>query len=122
HVVGKLGAIELLILILLGLERPLELRERNLLAVYLGGEARAHAGEVDAPEDERDREQAQDDACNPATDRIMNLLQHVASRSLQTSRPPKKRTDPKAQSVLDLISGGVDGTRTRDPRRDRPVF
>ncbi|EAQ51556.1 hypothetical protein MED222_22654 [Vibrio sp. MED222] len=21
-----------------------------------------------------------------------------------------------------LISGGVDGTRTRDPRRDRPVF
>ncbi len=25
-------------------------------------------------------------------------------------------------AIEEITSGGVDGTRTRDPRRDRPVF
>jgi hypothetical protein len=32
----------------------------------------------------------------------------------------QKSLHPQA-SLLELV-GGVDGTRTRDPRRDRPVF
>ena len=32
------------------------------------------------------------------------------------------RKKPKLFNHLGLYSGGADGTRTRDPRRDRPVF
>ncbi len=32
------------------------------------------------------------------------------------------RKKPKRFNHLGLYSGGADGTRTRDPRRDRPVF
>ena len=34
---------------------------------------------------------------------------------------PKKTRAPKFGGP-GFFSGGVDGTRTRDPRRDRPVF
>ena len=32
------------------------------------------------------------------------------------------RKKPNRINQLGLYSGGADGTRTRDPRRDRPVF
>src|SRR5690606_21815577 len=79
HVVGELDPIKLRVLILLLLQRTLELQQGDLLAVDLRGEARAHEREVDAPEDERYREQAEDDAGHPASDGVMNLLQHVGS-------------------------------------------
>jgi hypothetical protein len=34
--------------------------------------------------------------------------------------PGRKKGEPRF--ALRSKSGGVDGTRTRDPRRDRPVF
>ncbi|SOY43462.1 exported hypothetical protein [Cupriavidus taiwanensis] len=36
------------------------------------------------------------------------------------SSTPQNEKRPLARAFLD--TGGVDGTRTRDPRRDRPVF
>ena len=35
--------------------------------------------------------------------------------------PNEKRVSVKSTETLN-ISGGADGVRTRDPRRDRPVF
>jgi hypothetical protein len=53
-------------------------------------------------------------------------------RCKQTTMDVRKQKSPVARgfqgvlwSVVDdktAILGGVDGTRTRDPRRDRPVF
>jgi len=36
-----------------------------------------------------------------------------------TIKRPKKR---RPEGAFSTLSGGADGTRTRDPRRDRPVF
>ena len=56
---------------------------------------------------------------------------HPTPPSTRTASPKAKacvradRVDAKkgAEGSLDLLCcGGVDGTRTRDPRRDRPVF
>jgi hypothetical protein len=41
-------------------------------------------------------------------------------RSLELIALKLKRVDSLSQPAS--IHGGVDGTRTRDPRRDRPVF
>ena len=49
----------------------------------------------------------------PTFERQPNYLDTKAFASY----PKKNRTDPVLFNV-----GGVDGTRTRDPRRDRPVF
>src|SRR6185503_6967448 len=65
HVFGELAAIDLLILILAVLQRAIEIEDRDLLAVDSRGEIRV-AGQreiasVDAPENERDGDQAEDD-------------------------------------------------------------
>ncbi len=36
-------------------------------------------------------------------------------------RPSKNKKAPQRRIFI-LLHGGADGTRTRDPRRDRPVF
>jgi hypothetical protein len=41
-----------------------------------------------------------------------------------TKKPPQGGFFVSKSSLADseIVGGGVDGTRTRDPRRDRPVF
>src|SRR5690606_36401017 len=98
QLVVDLDPVRLPELVLAQPQLPLELGERNLFAVHLGRKGGPAHAEVDAPENEGDREQAQDDAGNPPADRIMNPLQHVPNQK-------DRRTDlpwlPRDKSVLD---------------------
>ena len=44
------------------------------------------------------------------------------ARCMERGQHPLKQKGPHKWEPLMLNSGGADGTRTRDPRRDRPVF
>ena len=71
-----------------------------------------------------------DDCCSPAAVRISHLGVRKGPGSgawtgeWGRSRPSgsQLRGTPYAQLVFWGGRGGADGTRTRDPRRDRPVF
>ena len=82
------------------------------------------------------------DACKPEntgdTRRKQRQLHKPAATNTHPTPPSTHTASPKAKAgaradrvdakkgaggSLDLLfCGGVDGTRTRDPRRDRPVF
>src|SRR5690606_24470276 len=132
--------------------------ERNLLAVDLRGVGRAGKGQVDAPENERDGDQAEDDDDDRTAEPVTYFLQHGSPEKVSDTSSGKmsrkkvfdtifpgekasgtffpgpspeggKTKDrsrpgaPEKKSALCFkTTGGVDGTRTRDPRRDRPVF
>jgi hypothetical protein len=70
------------------LQCPIELEHRNVFAVDLRGELRAPRDEIvaDAPENERQGDQAEDDDDDPSAEGVVNFLQHRA-------RPEKQRTD-----------------------------
>ena len=58
---------------------------------------------------------------------LVKLAGWLGSQATGTRWPTTKILIPRNEESLVvrlgfLISGGVDGTRTRDPRRDRPVF
>ncbi len=55
-------------------------------------------------------------------------IEHPGTDSLRAGgllvkylNPKRKKAFPLGKAFL-LDNGGADGTRTRDPRRDRPVF
>jgi hypothetical protein len=55
---------------------------------------------------------------------IRNAQRYGAIHSTGDAQVTQKTDKKKALSLLTglCISGGADGARTRDPRRDRPVF
>ncbi len=52
---------------------------------------------------------------------INREVQPSVPTGVPTDQRKEKRVATKLLQPVDFI-GGVDGTRTRDPRRDRPVF
>ena len=70
---------------------------------------------VDAEEGEGQRDQREDELDDALS----------AVHEIEHGRDPGGATQPKKGELtfaLRNVIGGVDGTRTRDPRRDRPVF
>src|SRR5690606_31779909 len=72
----ELDPVELHEVGLLRLQVALELRERNLLAIDLGGVRRAGKRQIDAPEYERDGDEAQDNDDDDAAESVTYSLQH----------------------------------------------
>ena len=82
---------------------------------------RAEVG-VDAEERERQRDQRQDDLGDAFVLGYEIVHVGVAWPRRAPGRGAGNRSEKRANSRSPLHVGGVDGTRTRDPRRDRPVF
>ena len=63
----------------------------------------------------------------PVTERIVEVRVTVEPDPTKTlarriqARKPKSRCVTRTSAAFKML-GGVDGARTRDPRRDRPVF
>ncbi|VXC33017.1 hypothetical protein MASSI9I_60282 [Massilia sp. 9I] len=59
----------------------------------------------------------------PAADSLASesLRAHGPHSSAGTNALIEKKKGPTSRT-LSFITGGADGARTRDPRRDRPVF
>ena len=55
-------------------------------------------------------------------DRTEELHRKAAIVAFSTIDWPEPRSGALTARRFGLKDGGVDGTRTRDPRRDRPVF
>ncbi len=53
---------------------------------------------------------------------VFLAFQPLERRHLADAELAFTRRKTGNQQVIQLKSGGADGTRTRDPRRDRPVF
>ena len=92
-----------------------------------------------AEEGERDRQQDHDANRDPAGHLFSKCLQHrvglavdVAGHSNRIHPPPgapppagggaPQKKNPRRSGGFSCLSGGADGTRTRDLRRDRPAF
>ncbi|MDZ4188893.1 MAG: hypothetical protein U1D25_12405, partial [Hydrogenophaga sp.] len=56
--------------------------------------------------------------------RLVSDISPVSKRLRLKGKNGKKRKSHQKLKTFDglILFGGVDGTRTRDPRRDRPVF
>ena len=119
--VRALGVAQLTIGLTLVLGELLLIRLANVVAgdlhaVHFGSVVgRAHRP-VDAPKNENEADDAEHHSGQPTLQLVMNCLQHAL---LLIERDPGERG---RRTWLPQGNGGVDGTRTRDPRRDRPVF
>src|SRR5262250_2758511 len=77
--------------------------------------ARAPEVVIDAEQGERQGDQGQDEL-----DDSLPAIYEIEHVGLCCGRGQIKKGRTRVRPLL--VGGGVDGTRTRDPRRDRPVF
>ena len=100
-----------------------ELGNANIDTINFGSVVRAERREARATdENERTGNDRKDDQSRLASQVIANILQHICLLKLATGVDSKKNPGPPLEGPGISIYGGADGTRTRDPRRDRPVF
>lgn len=62
------------------------------------------------------------DSLNTMTQHLQEISRLFNQIGVKATFNRRKKKTPNRVTARGFIFGGADGTRTRDPRRDRPVF